>query len=170
MNLNDYIANVPNFPKEGIQFKDVTPILNDKDAYEYTVNELAKKALELGANVIVAPESRGYLFGCPIAYKLNIRFVPVRKPNKLPRETISESYSLEYGTNTVSIHVDSLNENDKVFIVDDLLATGGTVLATCKLCERLKAKVVGIGAVILLKDLPAQEILSNYNITSLIEY
>ena len=154
MNLKDYIKDVPNYPKEGILFKDITPLLLDKDAF----------------NVVLGPESRGFIFGCPVAYKNKIGFVPVRKPGKLPRKTIEESYDLEYGSNTLCIHEDAIKEGDKVIIIDDLLATGGTLEAAIKLINKCKAEVVGIACVIELVDLKGREKIKNINVKTLIEY
>ena len=120
MDLKKYIANIVDFPKKGIIFRDVTPIMQDGEAFNYVTNKIADFAKSKGANVIVGPEARGFIFGCPVATKLNIGFVPVRKPGKLPRETINEEYKLEYGTNTLSMHLDALKKNDKVVLVDDL--------------------------------------------------
>ena len=124
----------------------------------------------MGANVIVGPESRGFIFGCPVANDLKIGFVPVRKPNKLPRAQVTEEYSLEYGTNTLCIHADGLNKGDKVLIVDDLLATGGTTKAACHLVEKLGASVVGIACVIELEFLEGRKLLEGYNVHTLIKY
>ena len=170
MNLKDYIKDVPNYPKEGILFKDITPLLLDKDAFNYAIDEISAFANSVGANVILGPESRGFIFGCPVAYKNKIGFVPVRKPGKLPRKTIEESYDLEYGSNTLCIHEDAIKEGDKVIIIDDLLATGGTLEAAIKLVNKCKAEVVGIACVIELVDLKGREKLKNVNIKTLIEY
>ena len=170
MNLKDYIKDVPNYPKEGILFKDITPLLLDKDAFNYVIDEIASFANSIGANVVLGPESRGFIFGCPVAYKNKIGFVPVRKPGKLPRKTIEESYDLEYGSNTLCIHEDAIKEGDKVIIIDDLLATGGTLEAAIKLVNKCKAEVVGIACVIELVDLKGREKLKNVNIKTLIEY
>ena len=170
-NYEDYIASVPGFPKEGILFRDITPLLQDGKAFNHALKDIAKFAKKLGADVILGPESRGFIFGCPVASKLGIGFVPVRKPGKLPRKTIEESYELEYGTNTLSIHEDALKPGQKVLIVDDLLATGGTVNAAIKLVERLGAKVVGCAFVIELVDLKGRENIGpNYPILALLEY
>ena len=170
-NYEDYIASVPNFPKEGILFRDITPLLQDGKAFNHALKDIAKFAKKLGAEVILGPESRGFIFGCPVASKLNIGFVPVRKPGKLPRKTIEESYELEYGTNTLSIHEDALKPGQKVLIVDDLLATGGTVNAAIKLAEKLGASVVGCAFVIELVDLKGRENIGpKYPILALLEY
>lgn len=170
MNLKDYIKDVPNYPKEGILFKDITPLLLDKDAFNFVVDEIASFANSVGANVVLGPESRGFIFGCPVAYKNKIGFVPVRKPGKLPRKTIEESYDLEYGSNTLCIHEDAIKEGDKVIIIDDLLATGGTLEAAIKLINKCKAEVVGIACVIELVDLKGREKIKNINVKTLIEY
>lgn len=154
MNLNDYIAVIPDYPKKGISFKDVTPLVRDKDAFNYAVNALAEFALNQGANVIVGPEARGFIFGAPVALKAGLGFVPVRKPNKLPREVISYSYQLEYGTDTLCMHKDAIKKGDKVVIIDDLIAVGGTIEACSKLVEELGGEVVGVGAIIALEGLP----------------
>ena len=170
MNLKNYIVDVPNYPKEGILFKDITPLLQDADAFNNATDQLAQFAKEAGANLILGPESRGFIFGCPVATKLNIGFAPVRKPGKLPRKTIEEKYDLEYGSNILSIHADAIKPNDRVVIIDDLLATGGTLEAAVKLIERCGAKCVGIGCVIELEDLKGRDKLNNINVKSLISY
>ena len=120
MNLKDYIASIQDFPKEGILFRDITPLLNDPKAYKQTVDTLAEFAKKAGAEVILGPESRGFMFGCPVAIEIGAGFVPVRKPGKLPRATISEKYDLEYGSNELQIHEDAIKPGQKVVIVDDL--------------------------------------------------
>ena len=129
MNLKDYIADIPDFPSKGILFRDVTPLLADGKAYKEAISLLDDFAKSVNADLIVGPESRGFIFGCPVAVDLNIGFAPVRKPGKLPRETICEKYELEYGTNELYMHVDAVKKGQKVVIIDDLLATGGTVEA-----------------------------------------
>ena len=170
MNLKDYIKDVPNYPKEGILFKDITPLLQDGEAFNHAVELLAEFAKECGATVVMGPESRGFIFGCPVATKMGVGFVPIRKPGKLPRRTIDESYDLEYGSNTLSIHEDAIKEGDKVIIIDDLLATGGTLEAAVKLVNRCNAEVVGIGCVIELKDLNGKEKIKDINVKCLISY
>lgn len=170
MNLKDYIESIVDYPKKGIIFRDITPLLQDGDAFKYTIEKLAEFAKSKGATKIVGPEARGFMFGCPVAAKLGIGFVPVRKPGKLPRKTIDESYDLEYGSNTLCCHEDALTKNDKVVIIDDLLATGGTALATAHLCEKLGAEVLGLEFVIDLIDLKGREILKDYEVNTLIEF
>lgn len=172
MDLTKYVASIENFPEDGVLFRDVTPLMEDKDAYHYAIDTFVKWAKKLPetVDVVVGPEARGFLFGCPVAYNLHAGFVPVRKPGKLPRETVSEEYALEYGTNTVHIHADSIKSGQNVIIVDDLLATGGTVEATIKLIEKLGGKVIGIAFLIELEALNGMEKLQGYNMYSVLKY
>lgn len=170
MKLEDFIVNVPNFPKEGIQFKDITPLLSNSEAFKSAVDQLAEFGKSLGATKVMGPDARGFIVGCPVAYALDAGFVPVRKPGKLPRETIQVSYDLEYGSNTLEIHKDALKKGDKVLIIDDLLATGGTVVATIELCNQLGAEVVGVGVIIELTSLGGRDALKGYKLKSLIKY
>lgn len=170
MDLKKYIASVPDFPKEGILFRDITPLMADGEAFHYACNELISYAKEVGATVVVGPESRGFIFGCPVAHELGIGFIPVRKPGKLPRETVSVKYDLEYGSNELHMHSDSIKKGDKVLIIDDLLATGGTVDATIKLVEGMGGEVVGCAFLIELVDLKGRELLGKYNIKALMEF
>ncbi|MGL5977827.1 MAG: adenine phosphoribosyltransferase [Erysipelotrichaceae bacterium] len=170
MDLKKYIADIPNFPKEGILFRDITPLMAHGPAYKAACDEMIAFAKEVGADVIVGPESRGFIFGCPVAYALNIGFVPVRKPGKLPRETVSLKYDLEYGSNELHMHVDGIQKGQRVLVVDDLLATGGTVDATCKMVEQMGGEVVGCAFLIELKDLNGRALLENYNIKALTQY
>lgn len=170
MNLKDYIAIVEDFPIKGISFKDVTPLMQDGGAFNETIEKIASFAKEKGANVIVGPESRGFIFGCPVATKLNIGFVPIRKPGKLPREEIKVEYSLEYGKNTLCMHVDAIKPGDKVVIVDDLLATGGTVAAAVSLIEQLGGEVVGCAFVVELTGLKGRDVLKGHEVYSLVDY
>ena len=170
MDLNKYIATIEGFPKEGISFKDITPLLQDGDAFNYTINKLIDFAKKQGADVIVGPESRGFIFGTPVAFGLNIGFVPIRKPGKLPRETIEYNYDLEYGSNTLCMHLDAIKPGQKVVIIDDLLATGGTVEAAIKLIEKLGGEVVGLAFLIELDELKGKDKLKGYKIFSLLHY
>lgn len=170
MNLEKYIADVPNFPTEGILFKDITPLLQNGEAFKYACSQIAAFAKEKGATVVVGPESRGFIFGCPVANNLNIGFVPVRKPGKLPREQITEKYTLEYGSNELCMHLDGIRPSDKVIIIDDLLATGGTLKATCNIVNKLGGEVVGISCLIELVDLKGRELLEGYPVYTLIKY
>ncbi|MBQ3253065.1 MAG: adenine phosphoribosyltransferase [Acholeplasmatales bacterium] len=170
MELKDYIASIVDFPKKGIIFRDVTPLMENGKAFDYATHLLAEYAKEKGATHIVGPESRGFIFGCPVAKELGIGFIPVRKPGKLPRAQITEDYALEYGTNTLCMHEDSLKKGDKVVIIDDLLATGGTALATAHLCEKSGAEVLGMAFIIDLIDLKGREVLKDYDVHTLIEF
>ena len=170
MNLKDYIATVEGFPKEGISFKDITPLMQNGEAFKCACKEITEFAKEVGATIIVGPESRGFIFGCPVSYELGIGFVPIRKPGKLPREVVTVDYSLEYGSNTLCMHADAVKPGDKVLIIDDLLATGGTVKATVDLVQRLGAVVVGAAFLIELDDLKGREKLENIPVKVLINY
>lgn len=170
MNLKDYIAIVEDFPVKGISFKDVTPLMKDGRAFKETCDRLTTFVKEKGANIVVGPESRGFIFGCPVATNLGIGFVPIRKPGKLPREEITVKYSLEYGQNTLCMHKDSIKKGDRVVIIDDLLATAGTVNAAISLVEQLGGIVVGCAFVVELTGLKGRELLQNYEVYSLIDY
>ena len=170
MNLKNYVASIIDYPKEGIVFRDITPLMGNGEAYKYSVDQMTEFAKNKGATVIVGPEARGFIFGCPVATNLNIGFAPIRKPGKLPRKTLEEQYDLEYGSNTLCIHADALKHGDKVIIVDDLLATGGTVKATINLCEKLGAEVVGVACLIELVELEGRKVLEGYDVLSLMEY
>lgn len=170
MNLDDYITSIPDYPVEGVLFRDITPLIGSGEAFKEACSQIAAFAREVGADVIVGPESRGFIFGCPVAYDLGIGFVPARKPNKLPRETIKFEYSLEYGTNTLEMHKDAIKPGQKVLVIDDLLATGGTIAAVNKLIESLSGEVVGCAFVIELEDLKGREKLEGYKVFSLLKY
>ena len=171
MNLKNYVKSIENFPKEGIIFRDITPLMQDGKAYKETINRLVEFAKEKEVDVVVGPEARGFLFGCPVATELEVGFVPVRKPGKLPREVISFDYDLEYGKNTLEIHKDSIKAGQKVVIIDDLLATGGTTQAVIKLIEELGGEVVGICFLIDLKEeFDSTKKFEGYDIFTLMEY
>ncbi|ASZ09032.1 adenine phosphoribosyltransferase [Mesoplasma chauliocola] len=170
MDLKKYILNVKDFPIKGVDFKDVTPLLNDADAFAYVIDQMAEFVKECGANVIVAPEARGFLFASAVAYKSNSRFVLVRKPGKLPREVLDIEYSLEYGTNHQQMHKGDIRPGDKVVIIDDVLATGGTIEAIVKLIEMQDGKVEGVSFLIDLPFLHKDDLLSEYKVQKLIKY
>ena len=170
MDLREYIASIEGFPKEGIIFRDVTPLLADGDAFHDACDRLIEFARRLEADVIVGPESRGFMFGCPVSYALGVGFVPVRKPDKLPRKTLSCSYDLEYGSNTLEMHVDGIRPGQRVIIIDDLLATGGTVEATVKMIKELGGEPVGCAFIIELSDLHGRDALSGMEVLSLLTY
>ena len=170
MNLKDYIATVQDFPIEGIIFRDITPLMADGEAFNEACNQIKAFAMNVGANLVAGPESRGFIFGCPVAKDMGIGFVPVRKPKKLPRETVSIKYDLEYGSNELHMHADSVKKGDKVIIIDDLLATGGTVDATIKLIEKMGGEVVGCAFLIELEELKGRNLLEGYNVFSVMKY
>lgn len=170
MNLKDYIATVKDFPKEGILFRDITPLMAHGPAFAEATKLFEEYARKVGAEVIVGPESRGFIFGCPVATSMEIGFVPVRKPDKLPRETASFKYDLEYGENELHIHKDGIKKGQKVLVIDDLLATGGTIEATVALVERLGGEVVGAGFLIELLDLKGREKLGDIDTFTIMEY
>jgi adenine phosphoribosyltransferase len=170
MDYKKYIADVKDFPIEGILFRDVTPLIQDGEAFDSVCNDFAEFAKEVDADIIVGPEARGFIFGCPVACKLKKGFVPIRKPNKLPRETVSMSYDLEYGSNVLSIHKDSIKPGQRVLIVDDLLATGGTTVTAAKLIESLGGVVAGFAFLVELTDLKGRDLIKDYKVLSLIKY
>ena len=170
MNLKDTIRSVPDFPIEGILFYDITTLLKNPAALKACIDQLADHYRQADIDLIVGMESRGFIFGMPLAYQLGLGFIPIRKPGKLPAETISESYALEYGTNSLEIHVDAIEAGQKVLIVDDLLATGGTAKATCNLIEKLGGTVAGLAFAIELNFLKGREQLVGYDIFSLMQY
>lgn len=170
MDLKSMIREIQDFPKEGISFKDITTLLKDGNAFKYLVDQLSDQLKDLDIDIIVGPEARGFLVGTPVAYNLGIGFVPIRKPGKLPAETITYEYELEYGTDSLQIHKDAIKPGQRVAILDDLLATGGTVLATAKLIEELGGEVVSINFLIELNMLNGRDILKNYKIQSLVQY
>jgi len=170
MDFKKYIADIPNFPIEGILFRDITPLMANGKVFRAATDLMVEFAKETKAELIVGPESRGFIFGCPVSSALEIGFVPVRKPGKLPRETVSYSYALEYGKNELHVHKDAIKPGQRVLIVDDLLATGGTVEATIKLVEQLGGIVVGCAFLIELNALKGREVLKGYNVFALINY
>ena len=170
MNLKDYIALVEDYPKEGIKFRDITPLLADGKAFKKATDEIVKYAKEKNIDLVVGPEARGFIFGCPVSYALEVGFAPVRKPGKLPRATIEYKYNLEYGTNTLCMHKDSIKPGQKILIVDDLLATGGTVEATIKIIEDLGGIVSGMAFLIELEDLNGRKNLAGYDIMTLMKF
>ena len=170
MDLKKYIADIPDFPEPGVIFRDVTPLLANKDAYQESIRLISEFAKDKKVDVIVGPEARGFLFGCPVALALQCGFVPVRKPGKLPREVISQSYDLEYGSNEIQMHSDSIQAGQNVLVVDDLLATGGTVEAAISLIEKMGGNVVGTAFLIELEALKGRELLKGYDVFSVLKY
>lgn len=170
MDLKKTIREIKDFPKEGIDFKDITTLMQDGDAFKYTIDQFVNELKDQNIDIIVGPEARGFLMGTPVAYALGVGFVPVRKPGKLPYETESYEYGLEYGTDVLEIHKDAIKPGQRVAIVDDLLATGGTMEAAAKLIEKIGGEVVSMQFLIELEELKGKDKLSNYHINSLIKY
>lgn len=168
--LKDYVRTIPNFPEEGVMFRDITTVLQDPEGLQFAINGMQEKIKDLDFDVVVGAESRGFLFGMPIAYNLNKAFVPVRKKGKLPADTISESYDLEYGQATLEIHTDAIKPNQKVVIIDDLIATGGTLEAIIKLVEKLGGEVVRICCLIDLPELGGKEKIKDYKVETVISF
>ncbi|SHI68018.1 adenine phosphoribosyltransferase [Dethiosulfatibacter aminovorans DSM 17477] len=170
MNYKDKIREIENFPEEGISFKDITTVLKDPKYLKETIDELTDYFSDVDVDIVVGPESRGFIFATPVAYNLGAGFVPVRKPGKLPAEVEKFEYDLEYGKDALEIHVDAIMDGMKVLIIDDLLATGGTISATAKLVEKLGGEVVGLGFFIELVDLNGRDKLDKYNVKSIVKY
>ncbi len=168
--LKELVRDIPDFPKEGIVFKDITPLFLNPASLKEIIDKISNHYKDEKIDVIVGAEARGFLLGPAIAINLNAGFVPVRKPGKLPYETASKTYQLEYGTDTVEIHKDAIKPDDKVLMVDDLLATGGTMAACCDLVESLKGKIIGCAFIIELSFLDGRKALNNYDVFSLIQY
>jgi adenine phosphoribosyltransferase len=155
--VREHVRMVPNFPKEGIMFLDITTAVKDSKAMQLMIDYLYEQFKGEKVDYVAGVESRGFIFGAALAYKLGCGFVPIRKPNKLPAETIKEDYTLEYGTNTIEMHVDAVSAGDRVVIIDDLLATGGTAVAACKLMKRVGAEIVASAFIIELNPLKGRE-------------
>ncbi len=166
----DYVTTIPDFPEKGILFRDVTTVLSDADGFKLAIDELAKQLENVEFDVIAGTESRGFLFGAPLAYLLGKPFVPVRKKGKLPRQTIEKEYALEYGTATIEIHTDAVQKGQRVVLVDDLIATGGTIKAAAELIEELGATVVKCLFLIELVDLKGRDVLEKYDVASVVQY
>lgn len=170
MDLKQYITIVEDYPKEGISFKDITTLMDHGEAYKFATDEIVKYAKKVKADIIVGPEARGFIIGCPVAYALEVGFAPVRKPGKLPRETVSVEYDLEYGTDRLTIHKDAIKPGQRVLIVDDLLATGGTIKATIELVEELGGVVAGCAFLIELAYLEGRKKIEGYDVCTLLTY
>lgn len=168
--LKKFVRDVPDFPKKGILFRDITTLIKNPCAFKCTIDTICDHYKGIKIDKVVSAEARGYIFGGTLAYKLNAGVVPARKPGKLPAKTIKEHYDLEYGTNALEIHHDAIEKGEKILIFDDLLATGGTALAACKLVRKLGGKIVGVAFLIELTDLKGKEKLKGYDILSLIKY
>jgi len=170
LELKSLIRDIPDFPIPGILFRDITPLLKNGSAFHEAVDKFAECFADLRLDAVVGIEARGYMLGAPLAYKLNVGFVPVRKPGKLPGTKLSEEYALEYGTNSLEIHDDALAHGQRVAVVDDLLATGGTAAATGRLLQRLGAEVVGFAFLVELTGLNGRALLPDGIVTSFIQY
>jgi adenine phosphoribosyltransferase len=170
IDLKAWIRSVPDFPQQGVLFRDITPLLRDPNAYGYVIDTFTRIIGAISPDAIVGIESRGFLFGAPVAYRLGLPFVPVRKPGKLPAERMSVEFSLEYGESQLDIHTDALERGQRAVIVDDLLATGGTALAAAKLVELLGARAEAFVFLIDLTFLGGRDKLSDYKVVALLEY
>ena len=170
MDIEALIRVIPDFPIPGILFRDITPLLKDKQGFREAIDLFVDRFKDAGVDYVVGIESRGYIFGAPLAYAIGAGYIPVRKPGKLPYEKLTESYALEYGTNSLEIHADALTEGDRVVVVDDLLATGGTAAATGRLLERLGAHVIAYAFMIELSALHGRDALPRSEVVSFVSY
>jgi len=168
--IKELIRDVPDFPVHGVMFRDITPVLRDADSFKQVVCSLAEQVADLKPDVIVGIESRGFILGAPVALELGVGFIPVRKVGKLPADTIKAEYALEYGTNAVEMHTDAIQPGQRVVIVDDLLATGGTAAAAVQLSEELEGQVVGLVFLIELEFLKGRKALEGYEVRTLVKY
>lgn len=170
MDLKKFVTIVPDYPKPGILFKDITPLMNDGEAYKYATDQIVQYARQKDIDLVVGPEARGFIIGCPVAYSHGVGFAPVRKEGKLPREVIRQEYGLEYGKDVLTIHKDAIKPGQRVLITDDLLATGGTIEATIKLVEGLGGIVAGIAFIIELTYLDGRDKLDGYDVLTLMKF
>jgi adenine phosphoribosyltransferase len=170
MDLKSKIRNIPNFPVKGIQFKDITTLLRNKEAYKYSIDQITDHCRSLKIDYVAGIEARGFVIGAPVAYNLNVGFLLIRKEGRLPADVERISYQLEYGKNVLEIHKDAFQEGDRIMVIDDLLATGGTTLAVFNLIEKLGGKIVGADFIIELEMLKGREKLKGYEIFSLVKY
>ncbi|WP_026558636.1 adenine phosphoribosyltransferase [Bacillus sp. J37] len=170
MDLKQFVTVVPDYPKPGIQFKDITTLMDNGDAYRYATDQIVEYAREKEIDIVVGPEARGFIIGCPVAYSLGVGFAPVRKEGKLPREVVRVEYGLEYGKDVLTLHKDAIKPGQRVLITDDLLATGGTIEATIKLVEELGGVVAGIAFLIELSYLDGRNLLDGYDVLTLMTF
>jgi len=170
IDLKAKIRNIPDFPVKGVQFKDITTLLRDKDAFKCSIDKIVENCCQYRIDYIAGIEARGFIIGAPVAYQLGVGFLPVRKSEKLPSEVERIAYQLEYGENILEIHKDAIGKGDRIMVVDDLLATGGTTAAVFRLVEKLGGEVVGASFIIELKSLNPREKLKGYNIFSIVQY
>ena len=170
MDLKSKIRSIPDFPSKGIVFRDITPLIRDGEAFRYAIDEMAGQYEGKKIDAILGAEARGFIFGAAMAYKMGAGFIPVRKPGKLPYKTCTVSYDLEYGSNSLEMHVDAINKGDKILIVDDLVATGGTAKAKAELIENMGGEIAGLCFLIELEFLNPRKVLSKYDVFSMIKY
>lgn len=170
VDLHNYVASIPDYPEKGVIFRDLSPLMADGQAYKQATDQIVQFARDKGVEMIVGPEARGFIVGCPVAYDLGVGFAPARKKGKLPRETVKAEYALEYGTSELHMHKDAVKPGQKVLITDDLLATGGTIKATIDLVESLGGIVVGCAFLIELDALNGRDKLEGYDVLSLMHY
>lgn len=170
MDLKEKVRIIEDFPKVGISFKDISTLIGDGEAFRYSIDQIVSYLKDKNVDLIVGPEARGFIFGVPVAYALGVGFVPVRKPGKLPYKTTKIEYALEYGTDALEIHEDAIKPGQRVAIVDDLLATGGTIEAVTKLVEKVGGEVVSLNFVIELEELKGRDKLKGHDIMSLLKY
>lgn len=170
VDLYKYVASIPNYPEEGIIFRDILPLMADGEAFKQATDEIVKFAREHNVDMVVGPEARGFIVGCPVAIQLGVGFAPARKKGKLPRATVSASYKLEYGEATLQMERDSVKPGQRVLVVDDLLATGGTINATIDMVKQMGGEVVGAAFLVELKDLKGREKLAGTDIKCLMEF
>lgn len=170
MQIQDYIRSIENYPIEGVTFRDITPILQNGPVFQETIREMANLVKDLDFDKVAGIEARGFIVGAPLATLLGKGFIPIRKPGKLPYEKVAQEYDLEYGSDSIEIHTDSVKKGERILLVDDLLATGGTSKAACKLIERLGGQLVSCLFLIELEDLPGRKALEEYETRSLLKY
>ncbi|USS92850.1 adenine phosphoribosyltransferase [Fructilactobacillus ixorae] len=170
LNLKDYVASYPDFPEPGVLFRDISPLLENGAAYHQATNQIVEYAKQLNVDMVVGPEARGFIVGCPVAYDLNIGFAPARKKGKLPGHTVKATYGLEYGESSLYLHDDAIKPGQRVLVTDDLLATGGTIAATIQLVEDLGGVVAGTAFFVELLDLKGRDQIKGYDMLSLMQY
>lgn len=170
INFKDYVASVPDFPEAGVTFRDISPLMSDGEAYAAATDKIVEYAKNKGVEMIVGPEARGFIVGCPVAYKLGVGFAPARKKGKLPRETVKATYDLEYGQSALYLHKDAIKPGQNVLVTDDLLATGGTISATIQMVEELGGNVVGTAFLVELKELHGRDKIKDYDMLSLMQF
>lgn len=170
LDFRNYIASIPDYPEKGVVFRDISPLMADGQAYQAATDEIVNYAQDRNVEMIVGPEARGFIVGCPVAYKLGVGFAPARKKGKLPRETVKATYDLEYGQSALYLHKDAIKPGQNVLVTDDLLATGGTISATIQMVEELGGNVVGTAFLVELKELHGRDKIKDYDMLSLMQF